>query len=101
LAYRRQLGYPPFGRLVALRYSHKDERHCRLEAERLGRWLAVEIQRRNVPADLIGPAPCFFGRIDGRYRWQIVIRSSYPTELLRDVALPWGWRIDVDPVSLL
>ncbi len=101
LAYRRQLGYPPFSRLVALRFSDKDAGRCRAEAERLGRWLAAEMARRHLPGSLIGPAPCFFARIEERYRWQIVIRGADPAPWLRDLVLPRGWRVDVDPVSLL
>ena len=101
LAYRRQLGYPPFSRLVALRFSHQDAHRCRAEAERLGRWLAAEIRRLALAADLIGPAPCFFSHVRGLYRWQIVVRTPDPAPLLHDVALPWGWRVDVDPVNLL
>jgi primosomal protein N' (replication factor Y) len=101
LAYRRQLDYPPFRRLVALRYSHQEPRRCQTEAGRLGRWLEAEIRRLGLWAELIGPAPCFFSRIQGRYRWQIVIRTHDPAALLRGVALPKGWRIDVDPNSLL
>jgi primosomal protein N' (replication factor Y) len=101
LAYRRQLAYPPFSRLVALRRSDRDPYRARGEAERLGRWLTQEIQRRSLPVSLIGPAPCFFSRSQGRYRWQIVLRAAEPLALLRQVALPQGWRIDVDPVNLL
>jgi primosomal protein N' (replication factor Y) len=101
LAYRRQLDYPPFNRLVALRFSHRDPDRCRAEAERLGTWLAEEIDRLQLAAVLIGPAPCFFSRVQGRHRWQVVVRIPDPSPLLRDVALPRGWRIDVDPVSLL
>jgi len=101
LGYRRRLDYPPFSRLVALRFSHQDPRHCQVEAMRMGRWLAAEVRHLGLQAELIGPAPCFFHRIAGNYRWQIVIRGPDPTLLLRDVALPWGWRVDVDPISLL
>ena len=101
LAYRRHLGYPPFNRLVALRYYDRDRQRCQAEAERLAQWLAAEIRRLGVRADLIGPAPCFISRAGDRYRWQIVLRLPDPTPLLRGVALPWGWRVDVDPVSLL
>ena len=52
-------------------------------------------------ASLIGPAPCFFSRIQDRYRWQIIVRAPDPILLLQDVALPRGWRVDVDPVTLL
>jgi len=101
LANRRRLDYPPFSRLVALRYSHSDSRRSQAEATRLGRWLQAEIRRLGLPAELIGPAPCFFSRIQGRYRWQIVIRGPEPTLLLQDVALPRGWGVDVDPINLL
>jgi len=101
LDYRRRLGYPPFSRLVALRFSDQDPTRCETEARRLDRWLAAEIRRLDLSASLIGPAPCFFGRIQGRYRWQIVIRGPNPISLLSDAALPRGWRIDVDPISLL
>ena len=86
---------------MALRLSDEDPYRCRVEAERLGRWLRREIRRMGLAADLIGPVPCFFSRVRGRYRWQIVIRGPDPTLLLRKVALPWGWQVDVDPVSLL
>jgi primosomal protein N' (replication factor Y) len=101
LAYRRQLGYPPFSRLVALRTTDKDPRRCQADAEQMARWLGAEIRRQALPFHLIGPAPCFFGRVEGRYRWQVIVRGPDPVPWLRDLLLPRGWRIDVDPVSLL
>ncbi len=101
MAYRRELGYPPFGRLVALRVSDQNSGRCQAAATRLGRWLAAEIRRTGAQVDLIGPVPCFFARIGGKYRWQIVLRGPDPRRLLEDVALPYGWRVDVDPLDLL
>jgi primosomal protein N' (replication factor Y) (superfamily II helicase) len=101
IAHRRRLGYPPFSRMVALRYSHGDAHHCRVEAERMGRWLSAEIRRLGLTVALIGPAPCFYSRLAGRSRWQIVLRARDPMPLLRDLVLPLGWQVDVDPVSLL
>jgi primosomal protein N' (replication factor Y) len=98
---RRALGYPPFRRMVALRFSDADPHRCRSAANKMGHWLSSEIQRMGIPAELIGPAPCFFSRVRGRYRWQIVILASEPSQLLRDVALPRGWQVDVDPTTLL
>lgn len=101
MAYRRELGYPPFGRLVALRFSDRDADRCQAAASRLGRWLAAEIRRTESQVEMIGPVPCFFHRIGGKYRWHIVLRGPDPLPLLRDVALPRGWRVDVDPLNLL
>jgi primosomal protein N' len=44
--------------------------------------------------------PCFFARVGGDYRWQIVLRGANPQALLRHVRLD-GWRVEVDPISLL
>ena len=30
---------------------------------------------------VIGPAPCFFNRMNGLYRWQIVLRGTDPAGL--------------------
>ncbi|HSJ55690.1 MAG TPA: primosomal protein N', partial [Anaerolineae bacterium] len=102
IAERRKLGYPPFSRLVALRFSHEDPHTARFTAERLGRWLRERLSRTGMhPVDLIGPVPCFYSVLGGRHRWQIILRGHDPAAVLRDVALPVGWTVDVDPVSLL
>jgi primosomal protein N' (replication factor Y) len=101
LALRRELGYPPFSRLLALRYLDPDAGQCQAEAMRLARWLGREIASLGLSIDLMGPAPCFYSRVRDRYRWQIVLRGSDPASFLCDVVLPSGWRVDVDPLSLL
>jgi primosomal protein N' (replication factor Y) len=59
----------------------------------------IEKEKRS-ETDLIGPVPCFFAKQGGLYRWQIVLRGPDPASLLRG-RLPEGWRVEVDPVSLL
>jgi primosomal protein N' (replication factor Y) len=100
IAYRRELKYPPFTRLVRLEYRHYDARKAEQAAhslaERLLEWIRQEGQR----VDLAGPVPCFFSKLFGRYRWQIVLRGPDPTRILRDRSLP-DWIVEVDPTSLL
>lgn len=101
LSYRRQLRYPPFVRLVRLEYRHEDP--GRVEAQALA--LAKQIRRllgeqHRRATDFIGPAPGFYARLEGRYRWQIILRGPDPVPLLRDIPLA-DWRVEVDPVSLL
>jgi len=100
--FRREQGYPPFRRLTKLVFVGTNESTCRREAERLAHALREHLHRAGEPlAALIGPAPCFFRRLRGRYRCQIVVRAADPVALLRDFPLPRGWRVDVDPISLL
>ncbi|MBZ0302982.1 MAG: hypothetical protein K8J31_24765, partial [Anaerolineae bacterium] len=51
--------------------------------------------------EMIGPAPCFFGKIDNIYRWHLLLRSPDPTLALEGLDLPATWQVDIDPVSVL
>jgi primosomal protein N' (replication factor Y) len=101
IEYRRQLRNPPFSRLVSLVYAHSNAVACRRGAEKLRQQLAERRDAAGVDVDLIGPSPMFFGRLRGRYRWQIVLRGAAPAALLSDLTLPQGWVVDVDPIVLL
>ncbi len=101
LAQRRRLGYPPFAGLVRLEIRHYQpeaaERQANILAARLRRQIQAE-NRRSVT--VIGPAPCFYARLEGKYRWQIVLRGANLRELLPERLGP-EWRIEVQPASLL
>jgi primosomal protein N' (replication factor Y) len=101
LAYRRQLGYPPFAELVRLEYRNYDpqkaEQAARLLAAQVQGWLEQEGRRST---RIIGPAPCFFSRLSGVYRWQLVLCGPDPASLLRGRNLG-DWRLEVNSPSLL
>jgi primosomal protein N' (replication factor Y) len=97
LEQRKRLGYPPFTRLVRLEVRDQDQASAEKEARKVAGKLSVNSKQL---AAVIGPVPCFFAKIGGYYRWQIVLRGSNPQELLHDVKLD-GWRVEVDPISLL
>jgi primosomal protein N' (replication factor Y) len=100
LEYRQSLDYPPFQRLAKLVFRHTSANFAQSEAERLAAQLRHRIAKNQAQANLIGPTPCFFRRVRGDYRWQVVLRASDPLPLIpRD--LPKGWITDIDPVSLL
>jgi primosomal protein N' (replication factor Y) len=100
LRLRRQLGYPPYARLIRLIYRNPSIERAQMETERLAHVLKATIRAKERKIDLIGPAPCFFQRVRGVYRWHLILRGSDPTTLLPE-ELPEGWGVDIDPVSLL
>jgi primosomal protein N' (replication factor Y) len=100
LRHRQQLGYPPYLRLARLVLRHVSSSSAEAEAERLAAKLSSKIKTMEAKADLIGPAPCFYKKVRGRYRWQIVIRAANPISLIPE-ELPDGWTLDIDPVTLL
>jgi primosomal protein N' (replication factor Y) len=102
MAFRREQGYPPLRRLAKLTYYHTQRAKAQAEATAMADLLRATSERLALQeTDFIGPAPCFFSRQRGYYRWQIIVRSPDPAELLRHVVLPLGWRLDIDPVDLL
>jgi hypothetical protein len=38
--------------------------------------------------------------VRGRHRWSLLLRGNDPTELLRQIDLPPGWAVDVDPMTV-
>jgi primosomal protein N' (replication factor Y) len=101
IKYRQNLIYPPFSALARLEYRHYDPQRAGQAAQamaaQLKSWLEEEGRRST---RLIGPAPCFFARIAGQYRWQIVLSGPDPASLLRGRDLG-EWRVEVNPPSLL
>ncbi len=99
---RRLLRYPPFARLIRLEYRHSDPAKAESEARALAQRLKslIETEAR-IQTDLIGPAPCFFARLNDIHRWQVILRSPEPLSLLRNLPGLNGWRVEVDPQSLL
>jgi primosomal protein N' (replication factor Y) len=100
LEYRRQLGYPPFGRVTRLEYRHRDAAKAESESQRVLQILQGKIKTENRNRTTISAVPCFFAKVDGVFRWQVILRGPNPASLLRGLRLE-DWRIEVDPISLL
>jgi primosomal protein N' (replication factor Y) len=99
---RQRLGYPPYGRLVRLTYSHTGAAYAQEQAALMVSRLKKERDRLGIAnIDILGPAPAHLPRLRGRWRWNVALRGVDPAALLREMALPRGWTVDVDPASLL
>jgi primosomal protein N' (replication factor Y) len=107
-AFRDELDYPPFARLARLIYADSDAARARDQAKILARTIEQRIAAQQLDSlSLIGPAPCFLHRLRGRWRWQILIRSSGQApknplhQLLHHLDLDRGWQLDIDPLDVL
>ncbi len=102
IAYRREMGYPPFRRFVRILFRYPNETKAQQEAERAAQILRHRIETLNlIGTELIGPAPCFFTRENNIFRWQLLLRGPDPTPALAGLDVPRGWYVDVDPVEVL
>jgi primosomal protein N' (replication factor Y) len=108
---RREVGYPPFVRLAALRLEGPDADRTGALAESLAAQVRASCESSGVL--LRGPAPAPLERLRGRYRWQLVLSSPGARALHEAIrAIQAAWRassegrtirlvVDVDPVSML
>ena len=108
LAHRKQIGLPPFARMVRIIVRDQDADKANQYAEALGAQLTAAMNA--LPVKLRGPMPCPIARIAGYYRVQIVLSSARAAAIQQVLAavrekgdLARGERVavDVDPVSLL
>jgi primosomal protein N' (replication factor Y) len=102
---RRAQGLPPFGRLVALIVSGRDEAQVMQTAHDLGR-----AAPRHGGVEILGPAPAPLSLLRGRFRQRLLLKTQRhvnASALTRDwvdqVDYPQQVRvaIDVDPYSFL
>ncbi|VAW40940.1 Helicase PriA essential for oriC/DnaA-independent DNA replication, partial [hydrothermal vent metagenome] len=102
IRFRTQHSLPPFRRMAKLLLIDPVDARGRQEAEALAKGLRLHIRQKALAAsEVLGPVPPFFNRIDGRFRWQIIVRSPDPNRLLADFPIPQRWMVDIDPVSTL
>jgi primosomal protein N' (replication factor Y) len=102
IRFRTQHMLPPFRRLAKLIFADPIADRGKREAEKVAAALKRHVREKALGAtEVLGPVPPFFGRIDGRYRWQIIVRSPDPTRLLVDFPVPKQWTLEIDPVSTL
>jgi primosomal protein N' (replication factor Y) len=105
LEFRRVFFYPPFSELAALLVSSPDRDRAASAAADLGR----AIGRAAVDLRVSGPAPAPFERLQGRWRFQIVLRAADRRRLLEALEASVPERaaagvqvaVDVDPQDLL
>jgi primosomal protein N' (replication factor Y) len=127
LAFRRDLGYPPFGRLIGFGFSGPEEERVIEAAGRFADFVrdarvdqAARAAERAAAAparelDILGPAPSPLPRLRNRHRWRLTLKDA-DARRLHAVAraaleraesaagrLPAGvtLSVDVDPYDVL
>ncbi|HEX7478367.1 MAG TPA: primosomal protein N' [Polyangiales bacterium] len=111
LTARKELSYPPFSRLCAVRVDAGADDQARRVVKQLAEVGTRHPRVQNGSVALLGPAPAPIERLRGRYRYRFLLRAADRRDL-RSVALAIAQRIDegvsparasvdIDPVSML
>ena len=112
LAIRRELGFPPFARLLRCVVRSARREDAERTAESLAAALRVQAGHEGAGTDpeILGPAPAPLERVNRSWRYQVMLRGSSAaglTAMLRaardQLSLPRSvyLEVDVDPVNLL
>lgn len=110
LAFRQEVGYPPFGFLAALLFSGTAEGATRDRATQSARLLTQLKAQLGLRVELLGPAQAPLYRLRGRFRYQILLKASQRSDLRRllttyrkeqTTAADVREALDIDPVDLL
>ncbi|MCI5219558.1 MAG: primosomal protein N', partial [Candidatus Electrothrix sp. LOE2] len=107
--FRAALAYPPFGRLINIRFSGEKEEDVAATARQTATFLR-SLKEKSV--DIMGPVPAPLSMIKKRFRWQLLLKSRGPARLhqLCDLVMTekkhvcrTGVRmsIDVDPENMM
>jgi len=107
LEFRRTFFYPPFSELAAVLVSSPNRDRAEEAGKEIGRALAAAAAGR--PIRISGPAPAPIERLQGRWRFQILLRGPDRAAILSllEAAIPdrppsgTQLAVDVDPQDLM
>lgn len=107
---RRALNYPPFSRLVQLRFDGPKVKDVEQKAKRVGASLRRHVKDKDKNRiEILGPAPAPIEKLRNRYRWQILLKGKKAVPLLELAKTAYEMHprgnvrlhIDVDPYNML
>jgi primosomal protein N' (replication factor Y) len=108
---RAELGYPPHGRLIAVRIDGADAHEVAGVAQRLAQLAEAAARRPEIAGqvEIRGPVPAPLERLRNRTRWQVWLRSGDRHALRRvarslltaEIASTVRVGLDVDPISAM
>jgi primosomal protein N' (replication factor Y) len=103
LEQRRDLNYPPWGRLVLLRITSPDPDLVAQTAQDLAAILAPQLGDN---WQILGPAPAPIPRVARRYRWHLMLKGTIAaampdlTPLAAQCPRSVSLTVDIDPLHL-
>ena len=116
MAFRQELDYPPYRRLILFHLAGNVEEKTREAAQRLAAKCQELLQQRSEflqELQMLGPVAAPLARVKGKHRWHLLLKSKKVAPLL-DVGrrlVNWGYgefkgfgvtfTADVDPISLI
>lgn len=112
IASREDFDYPPFSQIIRLILSSTNNFRAEKAAQEIALRLCTMIEKFGFGErlEVLGPTPCVIERINGYYRFQIIIKNKledkghqFVSSFLSKITAPKDIRmtVDVDPLDIL
>ena len=109
---RNEFDYPPFSQIIRLVLSSANNFRAEKSAQEIALRLCMMIEKFGISErlEVLGPTPCVIERINGQYRFQILIKNKldmkghqFISGFLNRITLPKDIKmvVDVDPLDIL
>lgn len=110
IQFRQYPSYPPYAHLASIVAAADTSGTAEQRLNRVAEALREAVEAEGGQTDILGPAPCPLSRLQGKYRWHLLVRDRNRPRLhrlLNQTIDTWssaqrrGIIVDVDPQSLL
>ena len=109
---REEFDYPPFSQIIRIILSSENNFRAEKSAQEIALRLCTMIEKYGISErlEVLGPTPCVIERLNGLYRFQIIIKNKldekghqFISSFLNRVTVPKDIRmaVDVDPLDIL
>ncbi|NLI91364.1 MAG: primosomal protein N' [Peptococcaceae bacterium] len=86
IAYRKQLGYPPFSHIIRIMVYHEKEERVIRASHELTDWIKRSMSKEETEKyQILGPAPAVLTRLKNEFRWQVSVKGKNPEEIRKIV----------------
>ena len=109
---REEFDYPPFSQIIRLILSGQNNFRAEKSAQEIALRLSTMIEKYGISErlEVLGPTPCVIERINGMYRFQLIIKNKmaekghqFVSSFLGRITMPKDVKltVDVDPLDIL
>ena len=109
---REEFDYPPFSQIVRLILSGQNNFRAEKSAQEIALRMCTMVEKYGISErlEVLGPTPCVIERINGMYRFQIIIKNKmgekghqFVSNFLNRITMPKDVKltVDVDPLDIL
>ena len=109
---REEFDYPPFSQIVRLILSGQNNFRAEKSAQEIALRMCTMVEKYGISErlEVLGPTPCVIERINGMFRFQIIIKNKmgekghqFVSSFLNRITMPKDVKltVDVDPLDIL